>query len=84
MDFTKYAQDAQKSLHALERYIANCGLDHKLGQTPAGGLAARRSRRANPQEPEPGFPGSAGLDEIINGKIEEAHCLGEGTISGAT
>jgi AhpD family alkylhydroperoxidase len=30
IDFTKYAQDAQKSLHALERYIANCGLDHKL------------------------------------------------------
>jgi AhpD family alkylhydroperoxidase len=30
MDLTKYAQDAQKSLHALERYIANCGLDHKL------------------------------------------------------
>ena len=30
IDLTKYAQDAQKSLHALERYIANCGLDHKL------------------------------------------------------
>src|SRR6202047_5219506 len=30
MDLTQYAQDAQKSLYALERYIATCGLDHKL------------------------------------------------------
>ncbi len=30
IDLTKYAQDAQKSLYALERYLATCGLDHKL------------------------------------------------------
>jgi AhpD family alkylhydroperoxidase len=30
IDLTKYAQDAQKSMYALERYIATCGLDHKL------------------------------------------------------
>jgi AhpD family alkylhydroperoxidase len=30
IDLTKYAQDAQKSLYALEKYIATCGLDHKL------------------------------------------------------
>jgi AhpD family alkylhydroperoxidase len=30
IDFTQYAQDAQKSLYALEKYIATCGLDHKL------------------------------------------------------
>jgi AhpD family alkylhydroperoxidase len=30
IDYTKYAQDAQKALFALEKYIAACGLDHKL------------------------------------------------------
>lgn len=30
IDYTKHAQDAQKSLYALEKYIATCGLDHKL------------------------------------------------------
>jgi AhpD family alkylhydroperoxidase len=30
IDYTKYAQDAQKSLYALERYILTCGLDHHL------------------------------------------------------
>jgi AhpD family alkylhydroperoxidase len=30
IDISKYAQDAQKSLLALEKYIATCGLDHKL------------------------------------------------------
>lgn len=30
IDYTKYAQDAQKSLFALERYLSTCGLDHKL------------------------------------------------------
>jgi AhpD family alkylhydroperoxidase len=30
IDLTKYAQDAQKSLYALEKYLATCGLDHKL------------------------------------------------------
>jgi AhpD family alkylhydroperoxidase len=30
IDLAKYAQEAQKSLQALERYIATCGLDHKL------------------------------------------------------
>ena len=30
IDLAKYAQDAQKSLYALEKYIATCGLDHKL------------------------------------------------------
>jgi AhpD family alkylhydroperoxidase len=30
IDLTKYALDAQKSLYALEKYIANSGLDHKL------------------------------------------------------
>ena len=30
IDLTKHAHDAQKSLYALEKYIANSGLDHKL------------------------------------------------------
>src|SRR6201998_4101839 len=30
IDLTKHALDAQKSLYALEKYIAACGLDHKL------------------------------------------------------
>jgi AhpD family alkylhydroperoxidase len=30
IDFTKYAQDAQKALYALEKYILTCGLDHRL------------------------------------------------------
>jgi AhpD family alkylhydroperoxidase len=30
IDYTKYAQDAQKSLFGLEKYLATCGLDHKL------------------------------------------------------
>jgi AhpD family alkylhydroperoxidase len=30
IDLTKHALDAQKSLYALEKYIANSGLDHKL------------------------------------------------------
>jgi AhpD family alkylhydroperoxidase len=30
IDYTKYAQDAQKSLYALEKYILTCGLDHHL------------------------------------------------------
>jgi AhpD family alkylhydroperoxidase len=30
IDYTKYAQDAQKSLFALEKYLATSGLDHKL------------------------------------------------------
>jgi AhpD family alkylhydroperoxidase len=30
IDLSKYAQDAQKSLFALEKYIAICGLDHNL------------------------------------------------------
>jgi AhpD family alkylhydroperoxidase len=30
IDLAKHAQEAQKSLHALEKYIATCGLDHKL------------------------------------------------------
>ena len=30
IDLTKLALDAQKSLYALEKYIANSGLDHKL------------------------------------------------------
>jgi AhpD family alkylhydroperoxidase len=30
IDYTKYAQDAQKALYALEKYLATCGLDHKL------------------------------------------------------
>ena len=30
IDYTKYAQDAQKSLYALERYLSTSGLDHKL------------------------------------------------------
>ena len=30
IDLSKYAQDPQKSLYALEKYIATCGLDHKL------------------------------------------------------
>jgi alkylhydroperoxidase family enzyme len=30
IDFTRYAQDAQKSLYALEKYILTCGLDHHL------------------------------------------------------
>jgi AhpD family alkylhydroperoxidase len=28
--FTKYAQEAQKSLFALEKYLSSSGLDHKL------------------------------------------------------
>jgi AhpD family alkylhydroperoxidase len=30
IDYRKYATEAQKSLYALEKYIAECGLDHKL------------------------------------------------------
>jgi AhpD family alkylhydroperoxidase len=30
IDYTKYAQDAQKSLYGLEKYLATCGLDKKL------------------------------------------------------
>jgi AhpD family alkylhydroperoxidase len=30
IDYRKYATEAQKSLFALEKYIAECGLDHKL------------------------------------------------------
>jgi AhpD family alkylhydroperoxidase len=30
IDISKCAQDAPKSLFALEKYIATCGLDHKL------------------------------------------------------
>jgi alkylhydroperoxidase family enzyme len=30
IDLSKHAQEAQKSRYALERYIATCGLDHKL------------------------------------------------------
>ena len=30
IDYTKHAQDAQRSLYALERYLLTCGLDHHL------------------------------------------------------
>jgi AhpD family alkylhydroperoxidase len=30
IDYRKYAAEAQKSLYAMEKYIAECGLDHKL------------------------------------------------------
>ena len=30
IDLSKHAQEAQESLLALEKYIATCGLDHKL------------------------------------------------------
>jgi AhpD family alkylhydroperoxidase len=30
IDYSKYAPEAQKALYALEKYIATCGLDHKL------------------------------------------------------
>jgi len=30
IEYRKYAVEAQKSLFALEKYIAGCGLDHKL------------------------------------------------------
>jgi AhpD family alkylhydroperoxidase len=30
IDYRKYAAEAQKSLYALEKYIGECGLDHKL------------------------------------------------------
>jgi len=30
IDYSKYAPEAQKALYALEKYIAACGLDHKL------------------------------------------------------
>jgi len=30
IDYTKYAQDAQKALYGLEKYILTCGLDHHL------------------------------------------------------
>src|SRR6266852_6177969 len=30
IDYRKYAAEAQKSLYALEKNIAECGLDHKL------------------------------------------------------
>jgi AhpD family alkylhydroperoxidase len=30
IDYTKYAHEALKSLLALEKYIASCGLDHRL------------------------------------------------------
>ena len=30
IDYAKYALEAQRALYALEKYIATCGLDHKL------------------------------------------------------
>jgi AhpD family alkylhydroperoxidase len=30
IEYTKYAQEAHKSLYALEKYISTCGLDRKL------------------------------------------------------
>jgi AhpD family alkylhydroperoxidase len=30
IDYSKYALEAQKALFAMEKYIATCGLDHKL------------------------------------------------------
>jgi AhpD family alkylhydroperoxidase len=30
IDYQKYALDAQHAMYALEKYIAGCGLDHKL------------------------------------------------------
>ncbi len=30
IDYRKYAQDAQKAMFGLEKYISECGLDHKL------------------------------------------------------
>lgn len=30
IDFTKYPQEAQQAMLGLEKYIAGCGLDHKL------------------------------------------------------
>ncbi len=30
IDYQKYALDAQHAMYALEKYIATCGLDHKL------------------------------------------------------
>src|ERR1700747_2643290 len=30
IDARRYAQEAQKALLALEKYVADCGLDHKL------------------------------------------------------
>lgn len=30
IDYRNHAQDAQKAMLALEKYIAECGLDHKL------------------------------------------------------
>jgi AhpD family alkylhydroperoxidase len=30
IDARKYAQDAQKAMGALEKYLSECGLDHKL------------------------------------------------------
>jgi AhpD family alkylhydroperoxidase len=30
IDARKYAQDAQKAMYALEKYLAECGLDHGL------------------------------------------------------
>jgi AhpD family alkylhydroperoxidase len=30
IDYRKYAAEGQQSLYALEKYIAECGLDHKL------------------------------------------------------
>ena len=30
IDYRKYAQEVQKHLYALEEYVANSGLDHRL------------------------------------------------------
>jgi len=30
IDYSKYAPEAQKALFTLEKYVAGCGLDHKL------------------------------------------------------
>jgi AhpD family alkylhydroperoxidase len=30
IDYTKFALDAQKAMFGLEKYLATCGLDHKL------------------------------------------------------
>jgi len=30
IDYLKYAHEAQKAMYALEKYLAGCGLEHKL------------------------------------------------------
>ena len=30
IDYRKYAPDATKAMLEIEKYLANCGLDHKL------------------------------------------------------